>query len=118
MYRITKEIQLDSAHRLEGHPKCGIVHGHTYRLEVEIEGERLNDYGLLLDFGTIKELLSVYDHRMLNDFLEYPTAERLAYYFWEEIETYCMMLPHKPTCSAVRVWETPTSCAEYIPGNF
>ena len=29
----------DSAHFLPNHPKCGRIHGHTYKVEIEVEGE-------------------------------------------------------------------------------
>jgi len=115
MWYISKEIQLDSAHKLEGHPKCGNIHGHTYMVEIDIKGDKLNAEGMLVDFGVIKEKLSKYDHCLLNDRIKKPTAERLALVFWEEIQEYCSSLTHLPFCCRVRVWETPTSYAEYLP---
>ncbi|TDI89346.1 MAG: 6-carboxytetrahydropterin synthase QueD, partial [Caldithrix sp.] len=39
---------IDCAHFLPGHPKCGQLHGHTYKVEVVIEGE--NKDGMIIDF--------------------------------------------------------------------
>jgi 6-pyruvoyltetrahydropterin/6-carboxytetrahydropterin synthase len=71
---------IDCAHLLSGHPKCGQLHGHTYRVEVVVEGEMKG--GMLVDFadlkGQIRSVLSRYDHRHWNDFLDYPTVENIC----------------------------------------
>ncbi len=71
---------IDCAHYLPGHDKCGSLHGHTYKIEVIIEGE--NKSGMIIDFAelkkSIKEILNLYDHKTLNDFLEYPSVENVC----------------------------------------
>lgn len=71
---------MDCAHFLPGHKKCGVLHGHTYKVEIIIEGE--NKTGMILDFANMKsiirEVLADYDHRSLNDFLEYPSVENIC----------------------------------------
>ena len=72
---------IDCAHFLPGHPKCGQLHGHTYRVEVIIEGET-RPGGMVIDFADLKtstrEVLQHYDHRHWNDVLEYPTVENIC----------------------------------------
>lgn len=71
---------MDCAHFLPNHPKCGVIHGHTYKVEVIITGE--NKTGMILDFGDMKQIirnvLAEYDHKSLNDFLEYPSVENIC----------------------------------------
>ncbi len=71
---------VDCAHHLPGHPKCGQNHGHTYRIEVVIEGQATG--GMVVDFNDLKartrEVLSAYDHRDWNDVLDYPTVENIC----------------------------------------
>ena len=71
---------IDCAHLLEGHSKCGRLHGHTYRIEMTVEGETTG--GMLLDFAELKQqlrsVLARYDHRHWNDFLDYPTVENIC----------------------------------------
>ena len=71
---------IDCAHSLPGHPKCGQVHGHTYRVEVVIEGEASG--GMVMDFGDLKNrtrsVLQEYDHRNWNDFLPFPSVENIC----------------------------------------
>jgi 6-pyruvoyltetrahydropterin/6-carboxytetrahydropterin synthase len=71
---------IDCAHYLPGHKKCGTLHGHTYRIELIIEGEK--KAGMIIDFGDLKallwETLALFDHRSFNDFLEYPSVENIC----------------------------------------
>nr|WP_321498974.1 6-carboxytetrahydropterin synthase QueD [uncultured Methanolobus sp.] len=72
---------IDSAHYLPGHETCGIVHGHTYKTEIVIEGEK-KETGMVMDFyeikKVIKEVLKEYDHVLLNDILDFPSVENLC----------------------------------------
>ena len=71
---------IDCAHLLPGHGKCGRLHGHTYRIQVVVEGDTTN--GMVLDFAELKSqvrsVLARYDHRHWNDFLDYPTVENIC----------------------------------------
>ena len=71
---------IDCAHFLPGHPKCGNVHGHTYRVDVTIEGDHRG--GMILDFNDLKsqtrEVLQRYDNRHWNDVLDFPTVENIC----------------------------------------
>jgi len=71
---------IDCAHMLPGHPKCGRLHGHTYTVEVVVQGEMSG--GMVLDFADlrvqIRSVLGRYDHRHWNDFLDYPTVENIC----------------------------------------
>ena len=78
---------IDCAHMLPGHGKCGQLHGHTYRVEVIVEGEASG--GMVLDFADlrtqVRSVLGRYDHRHWNDFLEYPTVENICERIAEEL---------------------------------
>ncbi len=71
---------IDCAHYLTGHKKCGTLHGHTYKIELIIEGDPRD--GMIIDFAdlksTLRETLAEYDHRCWNDFIDYPTVENIA----------------------------------------
>src|SRR5215471_9755219 len=60
---------VDCAHFLPNHPKCGPLHGHTYKVELVVEGQPKS--GMIIDFGDLKqalrEALAPYDHRSWND---------------------------------------------------
>jgi 6-pyruvoyltetrahydropterin/6-carboxytetrahydropterin synthase len=70
----------DSMHLLPGHRKCGVPHGHTYKVEVTVDGPVVN--GMVIDFDHLKsglrELLKGYDHMDLNQIIPYPSCENIA----------------------------------------
>jgi 6-pyruvoyltetrahydropterin/6-carboxytetrahydropterin synthase len=99
---------IDCAHFLPGHPKCGSLHGHTYKVELAIQGEPRN--GMVIDFADLKqslrEVLTQYDHRNFNDFLEYPSVENIC-------ELLSTKLRQKlPFTFTLRVWEGHGKWAE------
>jgi 6-pyruvoyltetrahydropterin/6-carboxytetrahydropterin synthase len=71
-------------------------HGHTYGLEVTVEGAIDPETGYVMDFGHLKRAVDEsvvrrLDRRHLNfdvDFLEgvNPTAENIAVAIWKELE--------------------------------
>ncbi|MBI4566334.1 MAG: 6-carboxytetrahydropterin synthase [Planctomycetes bacterium] len=71
---------IDSMHRLPGHPKCGVPHGHTYRIEITVEGPVVG--GMVIDFDALKaqvrELLKPFDHADLNRLIDYPSCENIS----------------------------------------
>lgn len=99
---------IDCAHFLPGHAKCGSLHGHTYKVEVIVEGETQS--GMVIDFGDLKdqvrEVLAGYDHKALNDFLEYPSVENIAERLGSELKER-LAFPF-----LIRVWEGRGKWAE------
>lgn len=99
---------IDCAHFLPGHDKCNTLHGHTYRVEVIIEGE--NKSGMIMDFAEIKaklrETLGLYDHRSFNEFMEYPSVENICEMIRGELTK---RIPYPFT---LRVWEGKGKWAE------
>ncbi len=87
--RLARTEFIDSGHYIPGHPKCGRPHGHTYRVDVVLEGELGSD--MLLEFGEFKqrvwEVLQRYDHVMLNEVMEtVPTVENIAIELHRELK--------------------------------
>jgi 6-pyruvoyltetrahydropterin/6-carboxytetrahydropterin synthase len=99
---------IDCAHFLPNHPKCGALHGHTYRVDLSIEGEIQN--GMLIDFGDLKqnlrEILARYDHRSWNEFLEYPSVENICNLLSRDLKE------RMHFSVTVRVWEGHGKWAE------
>ncbi|MFT3990285.1 MAG: 6-carboxytetrahydropterin synthase QueD [Luteolibacter sp.] len=110
--RLTKDFRFEAAHTLptlpEGH-KCRQMHGHTFRLEISVEGVVDETIGWVYDHKRISDamnpLLDLLDHSYLNDVpgLESPTIEIIAAWFWRKLE------PSLPGLAEIVVWETPTS---------
>ena len=90
MFFITKEFTFDAAHNLTMyHGKCEKLHGHTYKLQVTVAGEKQEE-DMVIDFLKMKEIvrdevLSVLDHSYINDVLSQPTAENIAEWIFNKL---------------------------------
>ena len=121
MFEVSVQQMFAAAHALRGYKgKCENLHGHNYRVEVTVEGEKLNNIGLLTDFVDVKRamkgLIDRLDHTNLNETapcdVENPSAENIAYYFAVHVQK---ELEQGVRVARVTVWETDTSIAVYRP---
>ncbi|HVB12680.1 MAG TPA: 6-pyruvoyl tetrahydropterin synthase family protein [Nitrososphaerales archaeon] len=82
------EFFVDYAHLLTGHPKCGVPHGHTAKVIVELYGDMRPD-GMIMDFKEMEEkcwnVLSQVDHNDLNEKFERPTPENITNWIFSEL---------------------------------
>jgi 6-pyruvoyltetrahydropterin/6-carboxytetrahydropterin synthase len=94
MFELRVEHSFSAGHALRGYQgKCANPHGHNYRVQVAVQGSRLNSIGLLMDFGDLKQALRAvcekFDHAYLNDLPEFetvnPSAECVARYVFDEV---------------------------------
>jgi 6-pyruvoyltetrahydropterin/6-carboxytetrahydropterin synthase len=114
MYEIGVVAQFEAAHRLSGDfGPATRLHGHTYRLEVIVRGERLAADGTLYDVGRLRaavdDLTATLHYRDLDsvDGLAgaNTTAEAVAGYCWETLAT--ELRGQGLSSLLVRVWESP-----------
>ncbi len=122
MYEVKIITQFSAAHRLENfYGKCEALHGHNWKVEVFLQGDHLDNAGLLMDFGVVKartqELLQEIDHKYLNELPAFshhnPSSENLARYLFDRLEA--MFNGERVRVSRVNVWESDSSCASYFP---
>lgn len=135
MTTVTKTVKFDAAHVLTNHQGlCKNLHGHTYRVDVSVAQADGAGGDMVIDFKDLKRIATEvvcdrFDHAfiyntesageseiadvvMRNGMRAVPipfrsTAENLARLFFDELK------PRIPGLSAVKVWETADSCAEY-----
>jgi 6-pyruvoyltetrahydropterin/6-carboxytetrahydropterin synthase len=110
--RLVKDFRFEAAHLLPhvraGH-KCRRLHGHSFKIEVEVSGVVDEDRGWLIDYADIQAafgpLQEALDHRYLNEIegLENPTSEVLARWIWQRLA------PRLPSLSRITVHETCNS---------
>lgn len=113
---LTKTFRFEAAHFLpsvpEGHP-CRRLHGHSYEIDISIEGEVGAASGWVQDYGevsrVVRPVLEPLDHNLLNAVpgLENPTSELLAAWIWARVR------PGLPWLKRVMVRETRTSRCDY-----
>ncbi|MEY4692646.1 MAG: hypothetical protein RIT19_2971 [Verrucomicrobiota bacterium] len=113
---LRKTFQIEAAHRLPHVPvghKCARLHGHSWRIEVVIDGPVGDDTGWVMDYADLKAAFQPIqdriDHHYLNEIpgLENPTSERLAVWIWNELK------PRLPLLCELVIAETCTSRCVY-----
>ena len=94
MFEVAVEQSFASAHALRNYKgRCENVHGHNWKVRVVIEGEKLDQTGMLVDFLDVKsfmgEILDRIDHQFLNEIPPFdvinPSAENIAEYFYQQM---------------------------------
>jgi 6-pyruvoyltetrahydropterin/6-carboxytetrahydropterin synthase len=122
MFRICKSYTFEAAHQLPWHDgKCARLHGHSYKLEVEVTGPIQGDTGkpdsgMVMDFQSISDVVKpiidgLLDHYSLNEVHANPTAEHMV----EWIAAHVVL--QLPGVSRIRLWETATAYAEWVNGD-
>ncbi|MGI9320166.1 MAG: 6-carboxytetrahydropterin synthase QueD [Thiogranum sp.] len=121
--RYTLKILTDfaSAHTLRDYPgACARMHGHNWKVEVEVATSELDAMGMGVDFRVIKQaargIAERLDHRYLNDLEPFtranPTAENIAAYFHQELSA--QLNNDRIRVHAVTLWETERACVRYV----
>ncbi|MEN8168891.1 MAG: 6-carboxytetrahydropterin synthase QueD [Pseudomonadota bacterium] len=120
--RYTLKVVSDfaAAHSLRNYPgDCNRLHGHNWKVEVEVQAGTLDELGMAIDFKTVKQatrkVTDELDHSFLNEIPPFdsinPTAENLAAYIYrrlgEEINE------PRVQVHAVTIWETERACVRY-----
>jgi 6-pyruvoyltetrahydropterin/6-carboxytetrahydropterin synthase len=123
MYEVSVEQSFAAGHALRNYKgKCENVHGHNYKVQLRVFGSKLDDAGLLMDFGDIKrvlrEVIEILDHQFINDVEPFttvnPTAENMTKWFYDEVNRRLPQATHL-SIGEVKVWETDIQYAAYRP---
>ena len=120
--RYTLKVVTDfaAAHSLRNYPgDCANLHGHNWKVEVEVIATALNEVGIGMDFKQIrkeaKAICDSLDHKYLNDLEAFstanPTAENIAAYIFNELKK--VLNTDTTYVSAVTIWETERACVTY-----
>jgi len=118
-WTLQKDFRFEASHLLPHHDgKCARLHGHSWKVTLKCQAERLEETGprkgMLLDFGELTEVMkplleNQLDHWHLNDTtgLESPTSEMMAQWIFDQIK------PKVSSLDSVLVEETCTGRCEY-----
>ena len=123
-YTLRVVTEFAAAHTLRGYPgSCGRLHGHNWKVEVEIRASELDELGMGIDFREIRrharEVTGGLDHRYLNELEPFteinPTAENIAAHCFTELSARL----DRPSVAvqAVTVWENDRACVRYSEGE-
>ena len=105
---------------LNGHEgACKRMHGHNWKVEVEVCGNKLDNIGMVIDFKEIRNMtkgvVDQLDHRFLNDLDPFkkinPTAENIAQYIYKELSE--VMNDKQIEVKSIKLWETEKSAVTF-----
>ncbi|MFH1125833.1 MAG: 6-carboxytetrahydropterin synthase QueD [Candidatus Altiarchaeota archaeon] len=108
--KVGRTFYFDASHHLPAYKgKCEQLHGHTYRLEVVVEG-KVGKNGMILDFNELERIVEEnvierLDHQDLNKVIKNPTAENIVEWIWKQ-------LTGKLKLSSVKLYEGRGKWAE------
>jgi 6-pyruvoyltetrahydropterin/6-carboxytetrahydropterin synthase len=121
MYELKVVTKFAAAHQLTMvGAKCENMHGHNWKIDVYVTGEKTDDVGVLMDFGIIKkhvrDIMAMLDHKYLNE-LEYfqqgqPSSENIAFFVATELQK--RIDNQAVSISKVTAWESDDAAATYI----
>ncbi len=112
MYRLSIESNISAAHQLRDYDgPCARLHGHNWKVKVEVRASSLDDAGIAIDFSDLShitwQVIGPFDHNNFNEIAPFdqlnPTAENIAKYFFDEI---AKLLPEDISITLIEIWET------------
>ena len=122
MYELKVVTHFAAAHQLKMvAKKCENLHGHNWKIEICVAGKDLNKAGVLIDFGELKQHVSIImaklDHKFLNELDDFndnypPSSENIAHHIAKTLQS----MIDGPDIKVTRVtaWESENACATYI----
>ena len=131
MYKIKIITHFSAAHFLRNYKgKCESLHGHNWKVEVNVKSQNLNSAGMVMDFSQVKaiadKIMDELDHKQINE-IDYfsakggsadggkghnPSSEEIAKFVFNKLEDEIAKFSCK--VSEVSVWETDSSCASFF----
>ena len=131
MFRVSQRIDFCYGHRLLNYEgKCKYLHGHNGRVVISLEGERLDERGMLVDFTDIKKVIRTWIDQQLDHCMILHEKDPLLPLFRQHQQP-VFAIPYNPTAeniarlifeytrsqgfpvAEVTMWETPNSCAVF-----
>ncbi len=110
--RVVERFKFEAAHAVSIDGQTEEIHGHTFRLEVSVEGP-LKD-GYVIDFlqlrAIVEEVIKKLDHRNLNGLFDNPTTENVALWIAGEVEK---RLPEGVKLHRLVLWEGDENGVEF-----
>jgi 6-pyruvoyltetrahydropterin/6-carboxytetrahydropterin synthase len=119
-YKLKIVTDFASAHTLRDYPgACSRMHGHNWKVEVEVLATALDKTGMGVDFKEIKkatnQVTAELDHRYLNEIKPFdeinPTAENIAAYIYKGVSE--LINSGRVRVTSVTLWETERACVNY-----
>jgi 6-pyruvoyl tetrahydropterin synthase/QueD family protein len=110
--RVVERFKFEAAHAVVMNGQMEEIHGHTFRLEIAVEGP-LKD-GYIMDFLELRKIvgsvINKLDHRNLSTLFENPTTENIALWIAEKVQE---KLPEDVRLKRIVLWEGDDNGVEF-----
>jgi 6-pyruvoyltetrahydropterin/6-carboxytetrahydropterin synthase len=119
MYTLSIEKTISASHQLRDYDgDCARLHGHNWKIKVEVAADKLNPVGMAIDFTDLEKLtwkiIGGFDHNNFNVISPFdninPTAENIVKYIYQEL---AKILPKGIRLKKVSLWEMDNYIVEY-----
>lgn len=123
-YTLGISDHFDSAHFLKNYNgACANLHGHTWKVDILVSSEKLDEIGMAIDFKILKKMLKSiiekYDHHLINEIEPFdkinPTAENLSREIYMMLKENLSKEYPNAKLESVTVWESPKAFVTYSP---
>lgn len=119
MHKVRIEMEISAAHNLSlpYDSPCNGLHGHNWKVTIDVASPALNNDGMIIDFTHVKKAThGVIDHKYLNDILDFnTTAENMTLWVRDQVDSaikkHCVEIAGVAYCSRVEIFETAKNCA-------
>ncbi len=124
MFEVAVEQSFAAGHALRNYKgACENIHGHNWKVRVVMEGAKLDETGMLVDFLDVKALMggviAGLDHKFLNEIPPFdevnPSAENIAEFFYQHMSKGLVGTPVPVRVTEVKIWETDVQSATFRP---
>lgn len=123
MITVVKKFEFEASHKLPDesiYGKCANLHGHTYKLEVEVARLEFNEEyeTMVINFSDLKEIVNKtvidkYDHTYLNEFWKFPTAETMIRTIAKDLKEAIKEYHEDMVIVELKLYETTNSYAKW-----
>ena len=119
MYTLSVQRVISTAHQLRDYDgPCARVHGHNWRIKLDVEFEKVNDTGIAIDFTDLDkklwDIIGPFDHQFINTVPPFdklnPTAENLVKYLYHQLQP---VFAEQVSLKRVSVWENNAYMVSY-----
>jgi 6-pyruvoyltetrahydropterin/6-carboxytetrahydropterin synthase len=119
MYTLSVEKVISTAHQLRDYKgPCARVHGHNWRVKLEVRSKKVDDTGIAVDFTILDEklweVIRPFDHQLINSVPPFdklnPTAENIVKFIYDQLKN---TLTEEVSLKRVSIWETDEYMVSY-----
>jgi 6-pyruvoyltetrahydropterin/6-carboxytetrahydropterin synthase len=114
--KIAKEFHWEMGHRLPEHfGKCKNIHGHSYRMIIELDGD-LNDSGMIMDYYDLKKIVKPVLEELDHAFMVYEKDQKIVR-FLESVKSKMIIVRFQSTVENICRYILSEIIKQNLPSN-